>query len=115
VNASFIRAISAFLGFSTRISWSRDYPGAATKTARLVDICRQAGATRYLSGPSARAYIEPALFADAGIELAYFSYDGYPEYPQLHGPFNHQVSIVDTIFSLGPDTVAALRRHVTSA
>ena len=30
-------------------------------------------------------------------------YSGYPEYPQLHGPFEHGVSIVDLLFNTGPD------------
>ncbi len=39
------------------------------KTERLVALCRSAGATTYLSGPTARDYIDESLFHDAGIEL----------------------------------------------
>ena len=79
-----------------------DYQLVDGKTERLVEICRQAGATTYLSGPAARSYIEPEIFQAAGVELVYFDYDGYPEYPQLFPPFDHFVSILDLLFNEGP-------------
>jgi hypothetical protein len=103
VNYRFIRAICELLGISTRLSRSSDYQLIEGKTERIVSLCRQAGATRYLSGPSARDYLDAGAFASAGIELAFADYSRYPEYPQLHGSFEHQVSIVDLIFNAGPD------------
>jgi hypothetical protein len=72
------------------------------KTDRLVAILREVGATQYLSGPSARDYIEPEKFAEAGIGLEFITYD-YPEYPQLHPPYDPQVSILDLLFMTGSD------------
>jgi len=31
------------------------------------------------------------------------SYEGYPEYPQLHGPFEHAVTALDLLFNTGPE------------
>ena len=70
---------------------------------RLVGICVAAGATHYLSGPAARAYLRPELFSEAGIVLEYADYSGYPEYPQPHGAFVHGVSVLDLLFNVGPD------------
>jgi hypothetical protein len=70
------------------------------KTERLVEICRAVGATEYLSGPSAKSYIEPERFAEAGIALEYIDYD-YPEYPQLYPPYDGQVTILDLLFMTG--------------
>ena len=103
VNHRFLAALCRILGIATRLSWSMDYTLVEGKTERLVDICKQAGAETYLSGPRARAYIEPERFHDAGVELAYFDYDGYPEYPQLFPPFDHRLSVLDLIFNVGPD------------
>ena len=64
-------------------------------------VCRALGATEYLSGPSARDYIEPEKFAAAGIELQYIDYR-YPEYPQLYPPFDPYVTILDLLFMTGP-------------
>ena len=103
VNYRWIKAICELLGIRTRLSWSMDYTIVDGKTERLVEICRQVGASVYISGPAARAYIQPELFAAAGIELQYFSYDGYREYPQLFPPFDHHVTVLDLLFNLGPD------------
>jgi hypothetical protein len=62
-----------------------------------------AEAEEYLSGPAARAYIDTAQFEAAGIGLTYMDYSGYPEYPQLHGSFEHGVSILDLLFNVGAD------------
>ncbi|MEA2337321.1 MAG: hypothetical protein QOE82_1328 [Thermoanaerobaculia bacterium] len=72
------------------------------KTDRLVAILRKLGATEYLSGPSARDYIEAEKFAEAGIDLQYIAYD-YPEYLQVHPPYDAQVSILDLLFMTGSD------------
>jgi hypothetical protein len=74
---------------------------AGTRTERLVAICRRVGANHYLSGPSARDYIEAALFEDAGIGLEYIVYD-YPEYEQLHPPYDPHVTVLDLLFMKGP-------------
>ena len=69
---------------------------------RLVELCRLRGADRYVSGPSAKEYMRPEAFADRGIELVWFDYDGYPEYPQIHESFEHGVSVIDLILNTGP-------------
>jgi hypothetical protein len=103
INHALIAAACEALGIRTPITWDTGYPAVEGRTERLVALCRAAGGTRYLSGPSARAYIQPELFERAGIALEYMNYDGYPEYPQLHGSFEHGVSILDLIFNAGTD------------
>lgn len=106
VNQRFIAAICGMLGIGTKLSWSMDYPlgdGERSRTERLVELCKKAGATAYLSGPSARAYIDAAVFEHEGIELGFMDYTGYPEYTQLHPPFDHQVTVLDLILNQGPD------------
>jgi hypothetical protein len=103
INHRWLAAICEILGIRTKLSWSMDYTLAEGKTERLVDICRQAGAQTYISGPAARAYIEVDRFRAADIELIYFDYTGYPEYTQLFPPFEHSVTVLDLIFNEGPD------------
>lgn len=109
VNYRFIDAINKLLCIETKLSWSWDYGVIDGKTERLVDLCKKAGATAYLSGPSARDYIVPGLFADEGIELSYMDYSGYPEYPQLYPPFDHGVSVLDLIFNTGEHAVQYMK------
>jgi hypothetical protein len=111
VNERLTRSLCDFLGIRTPITRSEGYGVRCDNaTERVVRLCEAVGATRYLSGPSARGYIEADRFRDAGIELEYFDYSGYPEYPQPHGAFEHGVSILDAIACLGREAATALRR-----
>jgi len=101
VNYRFIAVVCGLLGIQTRITRSMDYRLVDGRNERLVDLCRQVGADIYLSGPSARAYLDESLFEASGIEVRYADYSGYPEYEQPHPPFEHAVSIVDLLFSEG--------------
>ncbi len=103
INHRFITAICDLLGIKTKLSWSSDYQLVEGKTRRLVEICRQAGADEYLSGPAAGDYLEPEQFEAIDISLRYMDYSGYPEYPQLYGDFDHGVTILDLLFNVGPE------------
>ena len=103
INFSLITIICEILGIKTRLSWSMDYQMVEGKTERLVGLCQAVTAQHYLSGPAAQDYLEPDRFAEAGVALEYMDYSGYPEYPQLHGQFEHGVSVIDLIFNTGPE------------
>ena len=103
-NRELIEAVCRYLGIRTRISNSWDYALIEGKTERLADLCIQAGATEYISGPAARDYITPHSFDERGVKLTWFDYANYPEYPQLHGPFTHYVSILDLLLNCGQQT-----------
>jgi hypothetical protein len=104
LNQHLIKTISRdLLGITTEFQDSRDLRPEGTKQDRLLDLLAKAGADYYLSGPAAKDYIEADRFAAAGIELAWKSYAGYPEYPQLFPPFEHAVSILDLLLNVGPE------------
>lgn len=109
VNLIFLRALVQTLGISTRIVNDTVYDAAGTRTERLVAIARAAGARTYLSGPSARAYLDESLFAASGITVEWMSYEGYTPYPQLYGDFDPAVSTLDLLFNTGPDARSYLR------
>jgi hypothetical protein len=110
VNRSAIEEVCAVLGIETPIRWSREYPVQGVRTDRLLSICIAAGATEYVSGPSARSYMELNKFAAAGIAVRFVDYSGYTEYTQLHAPFVHGVSILDLLFNLGDNALSAMQR-----
>jgi hypothetical protein len=114
INERLIRTLASLLGIRTRLTRSMDYRlTAEDPTKRLLEICLQAGATRYLSGPSARDYLDEAVFAAAGIAVEWMDYTGYPVYPQMHPPFEHAVTILDLLFMTGPSAAGYLdpERH----
>lgn len=93
----------------TRFIRSSDMKTTGQKTERLVNILVQLGAKHYISGPSARDYIENDKLAAAGITLEYMDYN-FPEYPQLHPPFDPNISILDLLFMTGPDALRYITR-----
>ena len=102
INYRFLSAILEILGVKTNITWSTDYtPIRGRGTERIVNLCRAAGATCYLSGPAAKVYLQTEQFAEAGIDVEYMDYTQYPEYRQLYPPFDHAVSIIDVILMCG--------------
>lgn len=104
LNRHLIEHISReFLGISTVFADARQYGSVEAKQERIIDLLTKAGATLYVSGPSARNYIEEPRFAQAGIELVWKDYSGYPEYPQHYQPFEHHVTILDLLFHVGPE------------
>jgi WbqC-like protein family len=95
--------LAGMLGITgTRFLRSSELGVDGRQSDRLIAILRELHATRYLTGPSARAYIEPEKFAEAGIALEWKSYD-YPDYPQLHPPFDPHVSVLDLMVMTGDD------------
>ncbi len=110
INRSAIEHINSILGIKTRLSSSLDYKLIEGKNERLIDLVVKAGGNYYLSGPSARDYIDENLFREAGIEVGWMEYSGYPEYPQLFPPFSHAVSVLDLIFNTGPDAISYFER-----
>lgn len=101
INYYFIVAINELIGIETKVSWSSDYNILGGKTERLVNICKQAKASEYISGPAALDYIDQPLFTNENIKLTWMDYSHYDEYQQLGSGFSHQVSIFDLLFNLG--------------
>jgi hypothetical protein len=109
VNRRLIEVVCCALDIRTPLSWSTDYASDAGRNDRLLSICRAAGASTYLSGPSARAYLDVGRFEAAGVSVRFVDYAGYPEYPQIHGPFEHAVTVLDLLFHLGERAPSYLR------
>ncbi|HEX2122400.1 MAG TPA: WbqC family protein [Thermoanaerobaculia bacterium] len=103
-NQHAIRAIAGeILGLRTQFHDSRGLAPGDRGQQRVLDILRAAAASVYVSGPAAKAYIDPQRFDDAGVELVWKDYSGYPQYPQHHPPLVHEVTILDLLFHTGPD------------
>ena len=96
------------LGFTdTEFLRSSSLDISGERTERLVEICRVVGAEHYISGPSARAYLDRSAFERAGIEVEFIDYN-YEPYAQLHGEFDPKVSILDALAMLSEGAAATL-------
>lgn len=100
VNRHFLLGLNALLGISTPLLLQEEAVAGESASARLLALCRRHGATRYLSGPKARGYLDVARFAAAGVTVEWMAYD-YPEYPQGPLPFAHGITMLDMLFHTG--------------
>lgn len=103
LDIALIRRVCAWLGITTQFHLSSELAAAGRKDDKLIRILQRLGGTHYLSGPAAKAYIQPHLWQQAGISLEYIVYPDYPAYPQINPGFEPQVSILDLLFMTGPD------------
>lgn len=109
INRLFLFEILKVLEIRTEIRDSSELELDEGKTARLVSMCLQLNATKYVSAPNTKSYLDTSLFQKAGIQVRFFAYPEYPEYEQLFPPFEHKVSIIDTILNCGYSTVGMLK------
>lgn len=101
LNRGLLATICRYLGIETIIRSSSEFDLVGDRSERLAGMSVQAGAETYVSGPSARNYLDERTFGEKGLRVRWFDYDGYPQYPQLWGEFRHGVSIVDLMFACG--------------
>jgi hypothetical protein len=100
-NQRAIKHLSDILGIRTQFTDSRLLAVTGRKTERLIGILEKVGATTYISGPSARDYIDESMFIEAGIQLVYKEYPAYPAYQQCFSPFSPFVTVLDLLLNMG--------------
>ncbi len=112
INYKFIFAINNLMGITTPIRWSSEFSTTQDKTNRLISICKCLNADEYISGPAAKAYLNEAEFHKHHIQVRWANYDGYKEYPQLHPPFVHGITILDLLFNQGENAKDFLKMSI---
>ena len=83
---------------------------AIDKNERILQICQKAGISCYISGPSAKDYMNSTFYKRNGITVEFMDYN-YPSYQQLYRPFDPQVSIIDLLFNMGPEAPRYIWGH----
>lgn len=101
-------AVARHLGLTTRFvtSTGRYLNEELRATERLIDICRQEGASQYFNLPGGMALYSAEDFSKAGVEL-HFLRPSLIEYPQFQRPFQPGLSILDVL--MFNDRVSSLR------
>ena len=100
------------MGIETPLLRSSEMKLSGEKTERLVSICRELGATHYLSGESGSDYISQEDFSNQGIELEYQNYE-HPVYPQRYPGFVPHLSTIDLLFNCGEQNLSILKQDKT--
>ena len=108
LNIRLIKLICDYLGITTPFVNSRDLAVTGAKTEKLIRLLKKVSATTYVSGPTAKVYLDETLFRENGIRLEYKTYDYLP-YPQQWGEFIGNVSVLDLIANTGPEARCFLK------
>ena len=107
-----INLIKEEMGIETPLLRSSEMKPGGEKTERLVSICRELGATHYLSGESGSNYIAEEDFSSQGIALEYQNYE-HPVYPQRYTGFVPHLSAIDLLFNSGEQSLGILKQDET--
>jgi hypothetical protein len=96
-----LKLICEFLEIDTKIVRASELPEFESKKEQLaLDICKEVGATHYISGKMGRDYIDVGNFEKEGIKVTFQSYE-HPKYSQLWGEFAPYMNVFDLIFNEG--------------
>lgn len=86
-------------GIRTKIVKASDLAGTSARKSDLVlDLCRQVGATEYISGSLGRDYLDLRSFADAGISVRFQNYR-HPFYSRGGTPFQANLAALDLLLN----------------
>jgi len=109
-----IQFLKEEIGIETPLLRSSELKTSGTKAERLISICRELGATHYLSGESASDYISEEDFSGQGIGLEYQNYE-HPVYPQRYPGFVPHLSAIDLLFNCGEQSLGILKQDKTES
>ncbi len=99
-NMRSIDMLLELLGICIPKVFSSSLTPQGSKNAMLIDLLHKVGATDYLSGVGARAYMDVAAFETAGIRVIWQEF-AHPVYLQQHGEFIPFLSTLDALFNCG--------------
>jgi UDP-2-acetamido-3-amino-2,3-dideoxy-glucuronate N-acetyltransferase len=105
LNINLIEAFAEYLQINvSRIRLSDILKNNHHKTELIVNICKKLNANTYLSGTGAgKEYIDEEILDQNKIQLLFDQFK-HPQYPQLWGTFEPDLSIIDLLFNCGTDS-----------
>jgi hypothetical protein len=109
LNRSSIEIAKDLLGIKTRLAVSSELNVAGGGTEKLVETVASLNGNVYVTGEGAGSarYLEDSAFGARGITIQKQGFM-HPVYSQLWGEFIPNLSILDLLFSAGPQSLAVL-------
>jgi hypothetical protein len=107
LNLALIGRLITLLCIDVRVVRAGELNATGHKSRLVLDQCRRASATVYVSGVCGRNYLIEPEFTAAGVSIFYQQYRA-PVYEQRFGAFVPNLSVVDLLFNVGADSTAAL-------
>ena len=104
VNVLFFKGVCEQMGIKSTILFDTDVSfSGQTASEKIASICESLNADVYVTGPSGLDYMNVDVFAGKGIGVDVIRYDYHP-YKQLHGEYIANVSTLDLLANIGPDS-----------
>ena len=104
LNIALIEILLGYLGVDVKIVKASDLSVKGKGSELILEICKEAGASTYLSGISGKDYLKTEDFRKEDIEIVYQEFH-HPIYKQLHEPFMPCMSVIDLLFNHGDDSL----------
>lgn len=106
--------LATMFGLTPRVVRASTLGVGGERSERLLRICQHFGASSYLSGDAARAYLDVPLFERHGVRVEWQEFQ-HPSYAQQHGTFVPYLSAVDLLMNYGPASRRVLQRRASEA
>ncbi len=99
--------VCGWLGLKRSVVRASEIDIEGTRSERLINICRYYDANKYLSGVSAKSYLDVEQFSDCGIDVQWHEYN-HPTYSQQYGTFISHLSVLDLLLNCGSRSAEVL-------
>jgi hypothetical protein len=111
LNLETLKKTIEWLGLKIKIVQESELKISGNGTEKLVNCCKEVGADTYISGRGlpGKKYLDESLFEQNSINLVYQDYTPLPYEQKLSTSFIPNLSIIDMICNLGPDSF----KHIT--
>jgi hypothetical protein len=105
INTKIIKYFINILNIDTKLLYASDLDISGEKSELLLDICKETGATTYLSGTSGKSYLNIKLFKKENIDVIFHNFF-HPIYPQIYSPpFISHMSTLDLLYNCGDESI----------
>ena len=98
------------LNIKKQFLYSSNMEADGKKDELVLNLCKEVGATIYLSGPLGRHYLKEEIFLKYGIRIVYHDFV-HPSYPQVYSGFEPYMSVIDLLFNCGPESLSIMGRN----
>jgi hypothetical protein len=99
VNKNFFEFLLEMLCIRTKIVYLSELVATGTKSDLVLSICKELGASTYITGTGGKSYLIESDFEIENIKVEYIESIS-PEYTQYQGDFIPDLSIIDMLFNV---------------
>jgi hypothetical protein len=111
-NVDLIKLFCEFLGINSFFSFSENLNlENIHKDLLIYQICKLKKCTDYISTFGSKNYLSNSdFFKESNIKVHYFNYHNF-EYLQINGVYIKNLSILDLIFNIGPESLSFIKKN----